>query len=65
MKALIVAGGANVSYHLLKNYYEDRFVVAVDSGIKNFIDTDFIPNLFVGDFDSIDKFGKNFLKIIM
>lgn len=62
MKALIVAGGANVSYHLLKNYYEDRFVVAVDSGIKNFIDTDFIPNLFVGDFDSIDEFGKKFLK---
>ncbi|WBW49247.1 thiamine diphosphokinase [Peptoniphilus equinus] len=61
MKGLVVSGGRAVKKDLLRRYCEDAYVICCDGGIKNFYGTDLVPDLIVGDFDSIDDMGKAFV----
>lgn len=61
MKGLLVAGGKMIDKKILYKYKE-CFIVCADSGIKNFIDTEMVPDIVVGDFDSIDDMGTKFIR---
>lgn len=55
MRAIIVTGGSEPSYELLKSYInEDDIVIGVDKGCNTLKRLDIMPNMILGDFDSID-----------
>lgn len=56
MRAIIVSGGTPPSEKLLKSYLrEDDIIIGVDSGCNTLYKLNIMPNLILGDFDSIDK----------
>ncbi|MFC4780595.1 thiamine diphosphokinase [Eubacterium multiforme] len=56
MRAIIVSGGTSPSGKLLKSYLkEDDIIIGVDSGCNTLYKLNIMPNLILGDFDSIDK----------
>lgn len=57
MKRCVIVGNANISnYTLIKEYLnDDDFIVYCDGGLKHLQGLDRIPDLIVGDFDSIDN----------
>lgn len=56
MRAIIVTGGNPPSEKLLKSYIkENDIIIGVDSGCNILYKLNIIPNLILGDFDSINK----------
>lgn len=56
MRAIIVSGGNAPSENLLKTYIKDNdIIIGVDSGCNTLYNFNIIPNLILGDFDSIKK----------
>ncbi|MBK5240714.1 thiamine diphosphokinase [Clostridium sp.] len=56
MKVIIVSGGIPPSRELLiKEITEGTFIIAADSGANCLYDYKILPNLLLGDFDSISK----------
>ena len=62
MKGLLISGGTKVSEKTLLENIEDRYIIVADGGIKNLIGTDIIPDEVLGDFDSIDDAGREFIE---
>ncbi|MDO5041279.1 MAG: thiamine diphosphokinase, partial [Peptoniphilus sp.] len=62
MRGLLLTGGYEISKDLLYKYAQDSFIVCADSGIKNLIGTDIIPDMAVGDFDSSDEQALKFIE---
>lgn len=62
MKGVVVSGGSKVNPEILKEYTTDAYIVCCDGGIKNFYNSTILPNIIVGDFDSIDEKGKKFIE---
>ncbi len=63
MNAVIVSGGKRPSEKLLRNYLkEGDYLIAADSGCECLWDYNIIPDLLVGDFDSVDKEVLNIMK---
>lgn len=63
MIGVLVAGGELENKELFKKYIEKAdFSVAVDSGAKVFFENKILPNLLVGDLDSIDKESLKYFK---
>ena len=60
-KALLISGGNRVSKKLLDKYL-DRFIIVADGGMKMLRDYDILPNLIIGDMDSIDDKALNFIE---
>lgn len=63
-KALLISGGNRVSKKLLDKYL-DRFIIVADGGMKMLRDYDILPNLIIGDMDSIDDKALNFIEKII
>lgn len=61
MKALLISGGKKVKKTTLLENVEDRYIIVADGGVKNLIGTEIIPDEVLGDFDSIDEKGREFL----
>lgn len=56
MKALIVAGGNKPSEKLLNSYINNaELIIGADKGSEYLYDYGIIPNIILGDFDSINK----------
>jgi len=56
MKAVIFAGGKIENYDRVKKYLRgSSLVVCADSGIEHAFNMDIVPDLLVGDMDSIDS----------
>lgn len=62
MRGLLVSGGAKTPPSLLKKYSKNAFIICADGGIKSFIGTDIIPDILIGDMDSISEEGLLFLE---
>ena len=62
MRGVVVSAGNKVSEEILKKYLNDSYIICCDGGIKNFYELDTLPNLIVGDFDSIDENGRKFIE---
>ncbi|SHH44376.1 thiamine pyrophosphokinase [Anaerosphaera aminiphila DSM 21120] len=61
MKGLLFAGGNRIREDIINNFIDDSFIVCADSGIKNLVNLNIIPNIVVGDFDSIDSEGRDYI----
>lgn len=56
MKVLIVTGGSKPNNKLLLQKYEEaELVIAADSGCNVLYENALMPNIILGDFDSVDK----------
>lgn len=56
MKVLIVTGGSKPNNKLLlQKYEESELVIAADSGCNVLYENGLMPNMILGDFDSVDK----------
>ena len=56
MKCLIVSGGNAPSSQLFHKYAEKTdYMIAADKGIETFYKNNIVPNMIVGDFDSVNK----------
>ena len=67
MKDVIIVSGGNIQRDfaldfLQKNKKENVCLIAADKGVEFFIKTDWVPDVAVGDFDSLSEEGKLFLK---
>ena len=63
MRGLVTAGGDLVSPEIFKEEYgKVDYKIAVDSGMKFFLKNNCRPDIVIGDFDSISKEGKDFIK---
>lgn len=63
MKGLLIANGNNIlDSKILEELVDNtEYIVAVDGGIKYLIDINKIPNVLIGDLDSINKKDLEFL----
>ena len=56
MKAIISLGGQSISIKRFNSIYETGdYIIGVDSGCQFLYDNNIVPNLILGDFDSIDN----------
>lgn len=63
MRAIIVSGGKPPSKELLLNNLNDKdFIIGVDKGCNTLYENGIIPNIIVGDFDSVDNDVLEFYK---
>ncbi len=54
MRAVIFAGGSIFDYEFVKSYIkEEDFIIAADSGFDHLKTLDIIPDIFIGDMDSV------------
>ena len=62
MRILIIAGGSLPPLSLLKaDYFNNKYIIAVDGGVKYCFDNKLKIDLAVGDFDSIDEATKDLM----
>lgn len=62
----IIIGGGDCTAGILKQYIlADDYIICADSGYDIAIEADIIPNLLIGDFDSIKSFPENVEKITL
>lgn len=54
-KAVLVCNGSVNTKYLYSNISKNDFLIAVDGGANKLIKTKFMPNLIIGDMDSISK----------
>ena len=63
MKALIIASGTISDYNLLKSLVqENNFILCADGGLNHLMKINTIPNLVLGDLDSISKDALDYIK---
>lgn len=56
MKAIIIASGNSVKIEIFNELYvKNDFIICADGGLNYLDNLKIIPNLIVGDFDSVDK----------
>lgn len=54
-KCILVAGGNNSSAILIQHIGKGDFLVGIDKGAIFFLQHNFVPNLAIGDFDSVSQ----------
>ncbi len=59
-KALLISGGSS-SEEVIEKYREDSYIISVDSGAGILRKMNIEPDLFIGDFDSIDDISRKML----
>ena len=56
MKSIIIASGNSIKKEIFNELYvENDFIICADGGLNYIDNLHIIPNLIVGDFDSVDK----------
>ena len=66
MKVMIVSGGNTPSEKLINQYAEKvDFIIAADKGGECLLKYNIIPDLLIGDFDSMSKESLNTLKKVV
>lgn len=69
MKDVIIVSGGNIQRDfaldfLKKNKTENVCLIAADKGVEFFRETEWIPEVAVGDFDSLSKEGEEYLRTL-
>ena len=69
MKDVIIVSGGNIQRDfaldfLQKNKKENVCLIAADKGVEFFIKTDWVPDVAVGDFDSLSSAGEKYLNTL-
>ncbi len=60
MKTIIIGNGEIKDYDVIKEYFEDAFVIACDGGLRHCRAMDIKPDVMLGDFDSANKEDSDF-----
>lgn len=55
MRALIFGGAEIKDYYFLEKYIKDSYIVCCDAGMKHARNMNIVPDIIVGDFDSVDS----------
>lgn len=69
MKDVIIVSGGNIQRDfaldfLQKNKKENTCLIAADKGVEFFVGTDWVPDVAVGDFDSLSSAGEKYLNTL-
>ena len=69
MKDVIIVSGGNIQRDfaldfLQKNKKENACLIAADKGVEFFVGTDWVPDVAVGDFDSLSSAGEKYLNTL-
>lgn len=63
MKGLLISNGDIIDYNILKDLINKHdYIVCADGGINHLIHINKIPNVLIGDLDSINKRGLEFVE---
>ena len=62
MRGILVSGGNLIDKDILINESKNSYIICADCGIRNFYNTDILPDLIVGDLDSTNSRGMEFIK---
>lgn len=63
MRAVIVSGGSMADTHIIRQYLdEDSILIACDSGLNYTFGEGLVPDVILGDFDSVQKEVLNYYK---
>ncbi len=63
MKGLIISSGYINNYDILREQlYDNDYIVCADGGVDHLINTGKIPNIVIGDLDSISSKGLDFIR---
>lgn len=63
MKALVVSSGSKVKNSILLNLInKSDYIICADGGIMHFMELGIKPDLIIGDLDSVDDSGLNYIK---
>lgn len=60
MKTIIIGNGDIKDYDIVREYFEDAYIIACDGGIRHCRAMMIMPNVMVGDFDSANSADEDF-----
>ena len=60
MKTIIIGNGDIKDYDIVREYFEDAYIIACDGGIRHCRAMMIMPNVMVGDFDSANLADEDF-----
>ncbi len=62
MKTIIIGNGEIKDYDIIREYFDEAYIIACDGGVKHCRAMMLIPNVMVGDFDSANKTDADFFE---
>lgn len=62
MKTIIIGNGVINDYDTVREYFDDAYVIACDGGLHHCRKMMIVPDLMVGDFDSVNPQDKSFFE---
>lgn len=63
MDGLIISSGSIKDYNILNEAIKDKdFILCADGGLIHSMNIDVVPNAVIGDLDSINQMGRDFIK---
>lgn len=62
MRTIIIGNGEIKDYDIIREYFDEAYIIACDGGVKHCRSMMLIPNVMVGDFDSANKSDADFFE---
>ena len=62
MKTIIIGNGEINNYDIIREYFDQAYIIACDGGVKHCRAMMIMPNNMVGDFDSANKEDAEFFE---
>ena len=62
MKTIIIGNGEINNYDIIREYFDQAYIIACDGGVKHCSAMMIMPNIMVGDFDSANKEDAEFFE---
>ena len=62
MKTIIIGNGEINNYDIIREYFDQAYIIACDGGVKHCRAMMIMPNIMVGDFDSANKEDAEFFE---
>lgn len=62
MKTIIIGNGNINDYEIIREYFDDAYIIACDGGLRHCRAMMITPNVMVGDFDSANKDDADFFE---
>lgn len=60
MKTIIIGNGEINDYDIIREYFDDAYIIACDGGVRHCRAMMIMPNIMMGDFDSANKEDADF-----
>lgn len=60
MKAIVIGNGVIEDYNIVREYFDNAYVIACDGGLRHCRKMVIVPDIVVGDFDSVSDKDRQF-----